>query len=144
MKNRENIQFIVIDYLQLISCEKKDCLSRNIQLKEIMRKLKALSKDLNIPILLLSQLSRLPEKRKNHRPILSDFTANKVAIDTYADIVLFLYRDAYYSNDKSNIAEIIIAKNPSGLDYIELAWMPEYLKFGNLLKVRKDNFYGEN
>ena len=97
-----------------------------------------LSKELNLPILVLSQLSRKPEQRENHRPMITDFSESKVGINNYADIVLLLYRDEYYNSDtcKNNIAEIIIAKNPSRLGTIELAWMPEHLKFGNLLKIR--------
>lgn len=138
MKFEQDIKFIVIDYLQLISYVEKNCLSRDLQIKEILKKLKILSKELNLPILVLSQLSRKPEQRENHRPIITDFSESKVGITNYVDIVLLLYRDEYYNSDtcKNNIAEIIIAKNPSRLGTIEIAWMPEYLKFGNLLKIR--------
>ena len=138
MKLEQNIQFIVIDYLQLIRYEGEKVLSRDLQINKILEKLKQLSEELNIPILVLSQLSREPEKRNDHRPRITDFSNTSKSVDSYSDIVLLLYRDEYY-NDKTkqkNIAEIIIAKGAAKEMNIEIAWMPEYLKFGNLLRVR--------
>lgn len=83
-KMEQDIQFLVIDYLQLIGYEKKECLSRDLEIKEIIKKLKSLSKELNIPILVLSQLSRELEKRENHRPVLTDFSNSQLEICTYA------------------------------------------------------------
>lgn len=139
MKLEQNIKFIVIDYLQLIKYNGEQCISNNLQMEEILKRLNLLSRELNITILVLSQISREVEKRENHRPILTDFSNNKSSIETYADIILFLYRDGYYNSntDMKNIAEIIIVKNPLGNSNIEIAWLPEYLKFGNLLKVKK-------
>lgn len=138
MKLEQNIQFIVIDYLQLIKYEGDKCLSRDLQIKEILKKLKILSKELNIPVLVLSQLSRKTEEREEHRPILTDFSNSMSSICACSDIVLLLYRDEYYNADTKlkNIAEIIIAKGSLEGKTIETAWMPEYLKFGNLLRIK--------
>lgn len=135
LKQEQNINLIVIDYLQLIAYTGKEALSREIQISEILKKLKILSKELNIPILVTSQLSREPEKRENHRPMLSDFSESNQGIASHADIVLLLYRDDYYDTNtpKRNIAEIIIAKSSQGkTTTVEVAWMPEYIKFGNV------------
>lgn len=138
MKLQQNIQFIVIDYLQLIRFEGDRCLSRNLEINKILEKLKILSKELNIPILVLSQLSRETEYREDHRPRITDFSNTNESIYTYSDIVLLLYRDEYYDTNTKlkNIAEIIIAKGEAEERTIEIAWMPEYLKFGNLLRVK--------
>ena len=137
VKEKNDIQFIAIDYLQLIKYEEPKCLSRENQIQEILKQLKRLAKELNISILVLSQLSREPENRKDHRPILTDFSDSKVGIENYADIVLFLYRDSYYDLDtpKKHIAEIIVTKNPTNCGAVKVAWLPEYLKFGNYLKM---------
>jgi len=137
MKIEQNIQFIVIDYLQLIRYEGDRCLSRDLQINRILEKLKILSKELNIPILVLSQLSREPENRENHRPKITDFSNTKESICTHSDIVLLLYRDEYYNTNTKlkNIAEIIVAKGVAEERTFEIAWMPEYLKFGNLLRA---------
>ena len=138
MRVEQKIQFIVIDYLQLIRYEGEKSLSRDLEINRILEKLKLLSEELNIPILVLSQLSREPEKRNDHRPRITDFSNTNEGIYTYSDIILLLYRDEYYNvNTKhKNIAEIIIAKGTEKENIIEVAWMPEYLKFGNLLRVK--------
>lgn len=138
VKLQQNIQFIVIDYLQLIRYEGEEVLSRDLQINKILEKLKTLSEELNIPILVLSQLSRKPENRNEHRPRITDFSNSNKSIDMYLDIVLLLYRDEYYNykTKQKNIAEIIIAKGTAEEMNIEIAWMPEYLKYGNLLRVK--------
>jgi len=110
--------------------------SRQNEISEISRGLKLLSKEINIPVIALSQLSRAPEARPDHRPILSDLRESG-SIEQDADIVMFLYRDDYYNPDteKKNVAEVIIAKNRSGsTGTVELAWIGKYTKFANLYR----------
>lgn len=105
------------------------------------RMLKIMAKELNVPVICLSQLSRANEKRDDKRPMLSDLRESG-AIEQDADIVLFLYRDDYYHEDteKHNIAECIVAKNRHGeTGKVELRWMPEYTQFSTL-----DNRYGDD
>ena len=117
LKLEKNIGLVVIDYLQLISGSgSKKNASREQEISEISRSLKILAKELDIPIIALSQLSRAPEQRKDdHRPMLSDLRESG-AIEQDADIVMFLYRDDYYNkdSDKQNIAEVILAKHRGG------------------------------
>jgi len=113
--------------------------SRQQEISEISRSLKILAKEINVPVLTLSQLSRAPELRSDHRPILSDLRESG-AIEQDADIVMFLYRDDYYNPDteKKNIAEVIIAKHRNGsTGTVELAWLGQYTKFANLEKYRQ-------
>ena len=108
--------------------------SRQQEISEISRSLKALARELSVPVLALSQLSRACETRPDHRPMLSDLRESG-AIEQDADVVMFLYRDDYYNKDSEakNIAEVIIAKQRNGpIGTVELAWLPNYTKFGNI------------
>ncbi len=139
LKIEKNIGLVVIDYLQLIQGSGGKNATREQEISEISRSLKILAKELNIPVIALSQLSRGVEKREDKRPMLSDLRESG-AIEQDADIVSFLYRDDYYNKDseKKNICEIILAKHRGGsTGTIDLAWLPSYTKFANLTK---DNF----
>ena len=135
----ENLGLVVIDYLQLMtSAGGKGYSGENRQqaVSDISRMLKIMAKELQVPVLCLSQLSRANEKREDKRPMLSDLRESG-AIEQDADIVMFLYRDDYYKEDseKRNIAECIVAKNRHGeTGKVELRWMPEYTTFGTLEK----------
>lgn len=133
LKEKENIELIIIDYLQLIQYDKCKSLSRENEVEEILKELKLLAKELNVPIIITSQLSRKPEERDDKRPVINDFTNTASSISNYADKILFLYRDSYYNKEnKSNITEIIVAKNEKGkIGTAKLGWMPEYCMFGN-------------
>jgi len=136
LKLEKNLGLIVIDYLQLMQGRGKSE-SRQQEISEISRSLKILAKELNVPIITLSQLSRAPEQRSDHRPILSDLRESG-AIEQDADIVMFLYRDDYYNpdTDKKNIAECIIAKHRNGsTGTVELVWLGQYTKFANFEKT---------
>ena len=133
MKVEKGIDLIVIDYLQLVETDSKSE-NRQQEISAISRGLKAIAKEMECPVLALSQLSRAPELRSDHRPILSDLRESG-AIEQDADVVLFLYRDDYYNEDseKKNIGEIIIAKHRNGpTGKVELAFKKEYTKFLNL------------
>ena len=133
----ENLGLVVIEYLQLMtSAGGKGYSGENRQqaVSDISRMLKIMAKELQVPVLCLSQLSRANEKRDDKRPMLSDLRESG-AIEQDADIVLFLYRDDYYNSDseKRNVAECIVAKNRHGeTGKVELRWMPEYTAFGTL------------
>lgn len=133
LKLEKDIGLIIIDYLQLIEGRgRKD--NRQQEITEISRSLKILAKEIDVPVITLSQLSRAPEQRADHRPVLSDLRESG-AIEQDADLVMFLYRDDYYDPDseKKNIAEAIIAKNRHGATgAVELVFMGEYYKFANL------------
>ncbi len=134
LKMEKNIGLIVIDYLQLIQGTGGRNASRENEISEISRSLKILAKEIDVPVIALSQLSRGAEKRDDKRPMLSDLRESG-AIEQDADIVMFIYRDDYYNEDteKKNVAEIIIAKQRSGsTGTVELAWLPSYTKFANL------------
>lgn len=134
-KLEHNLSMIIIDYLQLMSGSGKGD-SRQQEISDISRSLKSIARELSVPVLALSQLSRAVEQRPDHRPMLSDLRESG-AIEQDADVVMFIYRDDYYNHDteKKDIAEIIIAKQRNGpIGTIELAWMPNYTKFGNLEK----------
>lgn len=134
LKMEKNIGLIVIDYLQLITGSSKRAGSREQEISEISRALKILAKELNVPVIALSQLSRAVEQRPDHRPMLSDLRESG-AIEQDADIVMFLYRDEVYNKDtdKKSIAEVIIAKQRGGsTGTVELLWMGNYTKFVNL------------
>ena len=134
-----NVQFIIIDYLQLMqSAGGKTRQGDNRQqiVSDISRSLKIMAKELNVPVLCLSQLSRANEKREDKRPMLSDLRESG-AIEQDADVVMFLYRDDYYNKDSENkgIAEIIIAKQRNGpIGTVNLVWLPQYTKFANMEK----------
>ena len=133
----DNLGLVVIDYLQLMtSAGDKSNRGENRQqvVSDISRMMKIMAKELNVPVICLSQLSRANEKREDKRPMLSDLRESG-AIEQDADIVMFLYRDDYYNEDseKHNIAECIIAKNRHGeTGKVELRWMPEYTQFATL------------
>ena len=132
-KLEKKIGLIIIDYMQLME-SKTPSASRQQEVSEISRSLKLLAKELNVPVIALSQLSRATEGRADHRPMLSDLRESG-SIEQDADIVMFIHREDYYDKDteKKNIAEIIIAKNRSGeTGTVELAWMGQYTKFANL------------
>lgn len=139
LKLEKNIGLVIIDYLQLIQGSGKRGASREQEIAEISRSLKILAKELNVPVIALSQLSRAVEGRPDHRPMLSDLRESG-SIEQDADIVMFLYRDDYYNenSEKKNIAEVIIAKQRSGsTGTVELAWLGNYTKFANLERYRE-------
>ncbi|MBP7058950.1 MAG: replicative DNA helicase [Lachnospiraceae bacterium] len=128
----EDMSMIMIDYLQLMSGSGRSE-SRQLEIAEISRSLKALARELKVPVVALSQLSREVEKRENKRPMMSDLR-DSGAIEQDADVVMFIYRDDYYNKDseKKGIAEVIIAKQRNGpIGTVDLAWLPERTKFGN-------------
>lgn len=132
-KLQHDIQVVIIDYLQLMSGNGRNSDSRQQEISEISRSLKGLARELNVPVIALSQLSRAVEKRDDHRPMLSDLRESG-AIEQDADVVMFLYRDDYYNKEteKKNIAEVIIAKQRNGpIGTTELVWIPELTKFAN-------------
>lgn len=133
-KLENNLEMVIIDYLQLMSGSGRSTDSRQQEISDISRSLKALARELHVPVLALSQLSRAVEQRPDHRPMLSDLRESG-AIEQDADVVMFIYRDEYYNKDteKKGIAEIIIAKQRNGpIGTVELAWLPDYTKFANL------------
>ena len=133
LKLEKNLGLIVIDYLQLMSGSKK-IESRQQEISEISRSLKSLARELNVPVVALSQLSRAVEQRPDKRPMLSDLRESG-AIEQDADVVMFIYRDEYYKpeTEDQGIAEIIIGKQRNGpTGTVRLAYMPQYTKFGNL------------
>lgn len=137
LKMEHDIGLVVIDYLQLMSGRGK-AESRQQEVSEISRSLKALARELNLPVVALSQLSRGPESRQDHRPMLSDLRESG-AIEQDADLVVFLYRDEYYNPDteKKNIAEAIIAKQRNGpTGTVELVWLGQFTKFVSFEKNR--------
>ena len=132
-KLEHNLGLVIIDYLQLMSGQGRASDSRQQEISDISRSLKALARELNIPVVALSQLSRAVEQRPDKRPMLSDLRESG-AIEQDADVVMFIYRDEYYNKDseKRGIAEIIIAKQRNGpVGTVELAWLPQYTKFAN-------------
>ncbi len=137
LKMEKDIGLVVIDYIQLIqgSGSRKNG-SREQEIAEISRSLKILAKELNVPVIALSQLSRAVESRPDHRPMLSDLRESG-SIEQDADIVMFLYRDDYYNPDseEKDISEVIIAKHRAGsTGTIKLLWMGNYTKFVNLAR----------
>ena len=138
-KLEHDLKLIIIDYLQLMSGSGRGSDSRQQEISDISRSLKALARELNVPVVALSQLSRAVEQRPDHRPMLSDLRESG-AIEQDADVVMFIYRDDYYNKDteKKGIAEIIIAKQRNGpIGTVELVWLPDYTKFANLKKNSK-------
>ena len=135
LKVEKGLGLIVIDYLQLMSGNSRND-SRQQEISEISRALKAIAREMEAPVIALSQLSRACEQRADHRPMLSDLRESG-AIEQDADVVAFLYRDEYYFPDteKKNQAELIIAKQRNGpTGTVDLTWMGQYTKFGNFLK----------
>ena len=138
LKLEYGIDLIVIDYLQLMSGSSNE--SRQQEVSEISRSIKALAKEMECPVIALSQLSRAPEQRADHRPMLSDLRESG-SIEQDADLVMFLYRDEYYNKETedTNIAECIIAKQRNGpVGTVKLAWLGQYSKFGNLEVTHKE------
>lgn len=136
-KLEQGLDLIIIDYLQLMTGRVGGrSESRQQEISEISRALKGLARELNVPVIALSQLSRAVEQRPDHRPMLSDLRESG-AIEQDADIVMFIYRDDYYNKDTElkNVAEIIIAKQRHGsIGTVNLTWLPNYTKFANYLK----------
>ena len=134
-KLEHDLKLIIIDYLQLMSGSGgKSSESRQQEISDISRSLKALARELSVPVVALSQLSRAVEQRPDHRPMLSDLRESG-AIEQDADVVMFIYRDDYYNKDSENknIAEIILAKQRNGpIGTVNLVWLPQYTKFANL------------
>ena len=134
LKLEKNIGLIVVDYLQLIAgTNNRRNGSREQEIAEISRSLKILAKELDVPVIALSQLSRSPDQRADHRPMLSDLRESG-SIEQDADIVIFLYRDDYYNPDSEdrNLAEVIIAKQRSGsTGTVKLGWLGSFTKFVN-------------
>ncbi|WP_026657706.1 replicative DNA helicase [Butyrivibrio sp. AC2005] len=141
-KMEHNLHIIMIDYLQLMSGSgKRSSESRQQEVSEISRALKALARELNVPVVALSQLSRAVESRPDHRPMMSDLRESG-AIEQDADMVMFIYRDDYYNKDtdRKGVSEIIIAKQRNGpIGTVELAWLPEFTKFANLEPSYRSN-----
>ena len=134
-KLEHDLKIIIIDYLQLMSGSGRTD-SRQQEISDISRSLKALARELNVPVIALSQLSRAVEQRPDHRPMLSDLRESG-AIEQDADVVMFIYRDEYYNKDTDikGVAEIIIAKQRNGpIGTVNLAWLPDYTKFANIQK----------
>ncbi len=134
-KLEHGLSLIIIDYLQLMSGSGRSD-SRQQEISDISRSLKQVARELNVPVIALSQLSRQVEQRPDHRPMLSDLRESG-AIEQDADVVMFIYRDDYYNKDseQKGIAEIIIAKQRNGpIGTVNLVWMPQYTKFANLEK----------
>ncbi|GHU53868.1 replicative DNA helicase [Clostridia bacterium] len=135
LKIEKGLGLVVIDYLQLMSGRGRSE-SRQNEISEISRSLKAIARELAVPIIALSQLSRACESRTDHHPMLSDLRESG-AIEQDADVVAFIYRDDYYNeaSEKKGVAEIIIAKQRNGpTGSVELAWLSEYTKFASLEK----------
>lgn len=133
-KLEHGLDIIIIDYLQLMTGSGRGTDSRQQEISDISRSLKALARELNVPVVALSQLSRAVEQRTDHRPMLSDLRESG-AIEQDADVVMFIYRDDYYNKDSEDkgIAEIIIAKQRNGpIGTVNLVWLPDYTKFANI------------
>lgn len=133
--SEDGLDMIIIDYLQLMSgrADAGNNTSRQQEISEISRSLKAMAREFNVPVLALSQLSRAVEQRPDKRPMLSDLRESG-AIEQDADVVMFIYRDDYYNHDSEikGIAEVIIAKQRNGpVGTVELVWLPEFTKFAN-------------
>jgi len=137
LKAEKGLDLVVIDYLQLMSFEGR-AESRQQEITAISRFLKQLAREMDCPVLVLSQLSRAPEQRADHRPILSDLRESG-SIEQDADIVMFLYRDEYYNpetTEKPNICEVNIAKQRSGpTGSLELTWLGKYTRFNDLSRI---------
>lgn len=133
-KLEHGLDIIIIDYLQLMTGSGRGSESRQQEISDISRSLKGLARELNVPVVALSQLSRAVEQRPDHRPMMSDLRESG-AIEQDADVVMFIYRDDYYNKDTElkGISEIIIAKQRNGpIGTVNLAWLPQYTKFANL------------
>lgn len=133
-KLEHDLKLIIIDYLQLMTGSGKSTDSRQQEISEISRSLKSLARELGVPIVALSQLSRAVEQRPDKRPMMSDLRESG-AIEQDADVIMFIYRDDYYNkdSDRKGISEIIIGKQRNGpIGTIELVWLPQYTKFASM------------
>ena len=134
LKKENKIGIVIIDYLQLIGLSKTNSVKTQ-SLEDIICRLKSLSIELNIPILVTSQLIRAVDKRPDHRPKIQDFSLKSNIIEKNVDTIIFIYRDEYYNkeSEKKGIAEIIVAKQFEGkIGIIELVWLPyPYVRFAN-------------
>ena len=140
MKLEQGLSMIIIDYLQLMHVGGRHMDNRVQEVAEISRSLKIMAKELNVPVVCLSQLSRASEQRSDKRPMLSDLRESG-AIEQDADIVMFIYRDDYYDeeSENKNIAEIIIAKNRHGATgTVELQWVGQYTTFSNPDRIHEE------
>jgi len=141
---RENIGLIVVDYLQLMEGRNQE--NRVQEISDISRSLKGLARELNVPVIACSQLSREPEKRPDHRPQLADLRESG-SIEQDSDVVLFIYRDRFYNDnlpeDRRNVAELIIAKHRNGpVGKVELLFVDEQTRFVNLDRRRMGSASG--
>lgn len=133
LKLEKNLGLVIIDYLQLMTGSKRSE-SRQQEISEISRSLKSLAREINVPVVALSQLSRAVEQRPDKRPMLSDLRESG-AIEQDADVVMFIYRDDYYNmdTDEPGVSEIIIGKQRNGpTGTVKLAWQSQFTKFANL------------
>lgn len=141
MKLEQGLDLVIIDYLQLMESSGR-VESQQQKISDISRSLKGLARELNVPVIALSQLNRSLEKRDDKRPIMSDLR-DSGAIEQDADVVMFIYRDEYYNKDSSeakNVAEIIIAKQRNGpVGTVKLTWLPQYTRFANAEFKRNEN-----
>lgn len=139
LRRLKNLSLVVIDYLQLMSSGKRTE-NRVQEISQMTRNLKIMAKELNIPVILLSQLSRAAEQRQGHRPMLSDLR-DSGSIEQDADIVLFLYRESYYEEEveNKNLAQVIVAKNRHGsTGDVDISWVGEYTRFESLETFRQE------
>jgi replicative DNA helicase len=139
LKHTENIGLVILDYLQLVN-KSGHVESQQQFVSDVSRALKGIARELNIPVIALSQLNRSVDSRPDHRPVLSDLR-DSGAIEQDADVVMFIYRDDYYNPDteKPGVAEVIVAKQRNGsTGPVELAWLGRYTKFSNLLRKKED------
>ena len=137
LKMEHGIDLILIDYLQLMSGSSSE--NRQQEVSEISRSIKALAKEMECPVIALSQLSRAPEQRSDHRPMLSDLRESG-SIEQDADLVMFLYRDEYYNKEteEKNVAECIVAKHRNGpVGTVKMAFLGALSKFGDLDVIHK-------
>lgn len=136
MKAEKGLDMVMIDYLQLMTAQGRQE-SRQQEISTLSRQLKLLARELNCPVLVLSQLSRSPEQRNDHHPMLADLRESG-SIEQDADIVLFLYRDDYYNPDSSSkpgVCEVMIAKHRAGsTGTVELTWLEKYTRFADKAK----------
>jgi replicative DNA helicase len=140
---QKRLDLIVVDYIQLMSGSAKRFESRQQEVSQISRELKGLAKELNVPLVALSQLSRAPESRSDHKPQLSDLRESG-ALEQDADVVAFIYRPEVYKSseerdslpdDEKNVAEIIVAKQRNGpTDTVRLRFTPSSMRFDNLYR----------
>ncbi|MGI6176845.1 MAG: replicative DNA helicase [Eubacterium sp.] len=140
LKVQHGLDLVIIDYMQLMDAQLKNG-TREQEVAKISREMKLIAKELECPVIVLSQLSRAPEKRDNKRPLLADLRESG-SLEQDADMVIFLYRDEYYNKDKSETpgeCEVIVAKNRNGrTKTVNLAWVERYARFNDLAKHRPE------